>query len=161
MESDFGPLTFAAVENYQGSHGLSVDGIVGPDTKAALTGSATSSNPAPPSAGIMQSIVSYATAIENGHAEKGWSGGHIPYGWDGGHGAAPGPSPANCNAAGGDNDCWVATQNGTIGRNGQTSRRPCCTCRPRSRPAWSSATARCAMPPGPGSGTAAWGTCSR
>jgi peptidoglycan hydrolase-like protein with peptidoglycan-binding domain len=37
-DGDFGPLTLAAVESYQSAHGLSVDGIVGPDTKASLLG---------------------------------------------------------------------------------------------------------------------------
>jgi len=118
VDGDFGPLTFNAVENYQASHGLSVDGIVGPDTKAALTGSATTSNPPPVSAATMQKIVQYATDIKNGDAEPGWSGGKVPYGWDGGHGPKPGPSTVDCAASGGDNDCWTATNNGTIGANG-------------------------------------------
>lgn len=121
VDGNFGPLTFAAVETYQGSHGLSVDGIVGPDTKAALTGSAAPSNPPPPSTATLQAVVSYATAIQNGQAENGWSGGKVPYGWDGGHGAAPGPSPADCASSGGDKDCWVATQNHTPGYNGEIS----------------------------------------
>lgn len=37
-DGDFGPLTLTAVESFQSAHGLSVDGIVGPDTKAALLG---------------------------------------------------------------------------------------------------------------------------
>ena len=32
VDSDFGPLTAAAVKSYQSKHGLSVDGIAGPQT---------------------------------------------------------------------------------------------------------------------------------
>jgi cell wall-associated NlpC family hydrolase len=121
VDGDFGPHTFSAVENYQSAHGLGVDGIVGPNTKAALTGSSGGGNPPPPSGATLAAIVSYATAIENGHAETGWAGGKLPYGWAGGHAGSPGPSPADCAAAGGDPACWTATQNGTIGHNGQIS----------------------------------------
>lgn len=36
LDSDFGPETLAAVESFQSAAGLSADGIVGPQTKAAL-----------------------------------------------------------------------------------------------------------------------------
>jgi peptidoglycan hydrolase-like protein with peptidoglycan-binding domain len=36
VDGDFGPLTNAAVESFQGTHGLSVDGIVGNQTWPAL-----------------------------------------------------------------------------------------------------------------------------
>jgi Putative peptidoglycan binding domain/Glycosyl hydrolases family 25/PASTA domain len=36
VDGDFGPATQAAVEHFQGTHGLSVDGIAGPDTWGRL-----------------------------------------------------------------------------------------------------------------------------
>lgn len=36
IDGSFGPLTFKGVENFQEDHGLSVDGIAGPDTKKTL-----------------------------------------------------------------------------------------------------------------------------
>jgi len=98
VDGDFGPATLAAVEDYQGSHNLSVDGIVGPQTKASLDGSGPPSpTPAPPPSGsVLSKIVSYAEDIEAGDAEPGWSGGKIWYIWGGGHGANPGPSTGTC-----------------------------------------------------------------
>jgi peptidoglycan hydrolase-like protein with peptidoglycan-binding domain len=48
VDGDFGPLTKAQVEQFQGNHGLSVDGIVGPQTWPALliTVSSGSNGPA-------------------------------------------------------------------------------------------------------------------
>jgi peptidoglycan hydrolase-like protein with peptidoglycan-binding domain len=46
VDGDFGAGTLAAVKSYQSAHGLSADGIVGPNTKASLD-SASSSVPAP------------------------------------------------------------------------------------------------------------------
>jgi hypothetical protein len=48
VDGDFGPATLAAVKSYQSSHGLSADGIVGPQTKASLVGSTP---PPPPNHG--------------------------------------------------------------------------------------------------------------
>ena len=120
VDGDFGPATLGAVKSYQSSHGLSVDGIVGPLTKASLEGGG-STPPPPPVGGGQAKVVSFARAIEAGKAERGWGGGRVPYGWDGGHNSKPGPSPADCAADGGDRACWSATANGTIGRNGQMS----------------------------------------
>ena len=39
VDGDFGAATLAAVKSYQSSHGLEVDGIVGPMTKDELDGS--------------------------------------------------------------------------------------------------------------------------
>ncbi len=39
VDGDFGRLTYRAVRRYQADHGLGVDGIVGPITKASLEGS--------------------------------------------------------------------------------------------------------------------------
>jgi len=99
VDGDFGSATFTAVENYQSANGLSVDGIVGPATKAALTGTSSGgggTTPPPVSGTILQKIVTYAQDIEAGDAETGWSGGKIWYIWGGGHGAKPGPSTGTC-----------------------------------------------------------------
>jgi len=57
QDGDFGPLTRAAVVNFQGNHGLATDGIVGPLTWAAINAALPSQlpvgtpapGPAPPS----------------------------------------------------------------------------------------------------------------
>ena len=106
VDGDFGAGTLAAVKSYQSAHGLSVDGIVGPNTKASLDGGGTGTPVPPPSGSVLSKIVSYAQAIENGSAEpgynaaagnnSGWPGGYIQYVWGGGHGGVPGPSTGTC-----------------------------------------------------------------
>jgi len=114
VDGDFGPATFTAVESYQSSHGLSVDGIVGPATKASLDGSGTTAPP--PSGSTLSKIVSYAQDLENGDAEPGWDGGwpggDIQYVWGGGHEAQPGPSTGTCV---GDPQSLSCTDPGAIG----------------------------------------------
>ena len=51
VDGDFGPLTYAAVLNFQSEQGLTVDGIVGPNTKAALYGAVTPPTTTPPGGG--------------------------------------------------------------------------------------------------------------
>jgi hypothetical protein len=48
VDSNFGPATLTAVENYQSSHGIGVDGIAGPQTWSSLVGSAVTPPPPPP-----------------------------------------------------------------------------------------------------------------
>lgn len=51
VDGVFGPNTKAAVENYQKSNGLAVDGMVGPETMGALTGALAGANKAVGSTG--------------------------------------------------------------------------------------------------------------
>lgn len=91
VDGNFGENTFSAVKSYQSGHGLSADGIVGPNTKDALEG-----GPTPPSGTLLAKVVDYANQAVQGKVLSGWSGGAIPYSWGGGHGGKPGPSLGTC-----------------------------------------------------------------
>jgi peptidoglycan hydrolase-like protein with peptidoglycan-binding domain len=93
-DGEFGPKTKAAVIGYQRAKNLSVDGIVGPQTKSSLY--AGTNQPPPPYGSARAKAVSYARAIANGGSLGSWSGGHLPYSWGGGHGSKAGPSFGTC-----------------------------------------------------------------
>src|SRR5215475_8289454 len=59
VDADFGSLTDSAVRNYQGSRGLDVDGICGPDTWGALDSGLA---PLPPPPGLPPVLSSAAIA---------------------------------------------------------------------------------------------------
>ncbi|MEV6487233.1 M15 family metallopeptidase [Actinoplanes sp. NPDC051633] len=64
-DGNFGPETETAVEDFQAQQGLEVDGIVGPDTMAALRGELASTDPEPSTgpAGVLGDDV--PLAVEN------------------------------------------------------------------------------------------------
>lgn len=82
VDGDFGPATLSAVKSFQSHSGLTVDGIVGPNTKAALY--ASSPGPAP-SGTVLQKVVSAARSQIG-----------VSYVWGGGHKATPGKSTGTC-----------------------------------------------------------------
>ena len=94
VDGNFGPLTLAAVRSYQSSHALAVDGIVGPNTKAALYGQKPPAPQPPPptSGGGNSAIVAAAKKLVDQRPA-------IPYVWGGGHGAHPGATrDPNCHS---------------------------------------------------------------
>ncbi|MEU1512870.1 peptidoglycan-binding protein [Streptomyces sp. NPDC005811] len=56
VDGDFGPLTYSAVRDFQAEKGLSVDGQVGTNTKAALYGAVTPPSSTPPGGGYAQML---------------------------------------------------------------------------------------------------------
>lgn len=132
LDGSFGPVTFAAVESFQSSQGLSVDGIVGPNTKSALygstiiltdcvipvgyttctTGSTLGAEAAAEAHWLFDAPTSAQQAAAQANFKKryGFSSlGDIPYVYGGGHGAAPGPSVGFCDGTAGTSsgDGWL------------------------------------------------------
>jgi peptidoglycan hydrolase-like protein with peptidoglycan-binding domain len=112
VDGDFGAHTLAAVEAFQSASGLSVDGQVGPATKAKIVYEdgvyhcPTTGCPNQNSA-IQPYVVQYAQAMVKQ--------GTMPYVYAGGHGASPGPSTGYCTGTpGGSNSAgWLQDSNGT------------------------------------------------
>jgi peptidoglycan hydrolase-like protein with peptidoglycan-binding domain len=71
IDGDFGAGTLAAVKSFQSSKGLSPDGVVGPDTWAALTASATATSRASLARAIINnSRISLATVHSSGVSDN-------------------------------------------------------------------------------------------
>jgi len=94
-DGQFGAGTETAVRTFQGNHGLTVDGIVGPMTKAALYGQTSGGGGGGGGGGgtIEGGSIDYSKVIA---AARSVVAANVPYVWGGGHAATPGRSVGTC-----------------------------------------------------------------